>query len=212
MRTGRWKWVGVGLAILLTTGVSTLSPAQQAGEKRSAALTPRRELRERLLNLRTEVDVMQLEYDSVRATLVEWMRDQGKAELMGVDMSMFYAEMGLGFATVKYPAGADATELPPGREPKPPGRSDRRREPAPLPPSPYGLAPTTRNEDEKEAIEDQSDRRSEEEMMAWSRKNNEEIRKRIEQRKQEFARKARVLNDKKFELAEVEKQYQREAP
>jgi hypothetical protein len=140
------------------------------------------------------------------------MRDQGKAELMGVDMSMFYAEMGLGFATVKYPAGADTTELPSDRKPKAPGRSDLRGEAAPPPPPPYGFAPTPRNEDEKEAIEDHNDRQVEQEMMAWSKKNNEEIQKRIEQRKQEFAKKARFLNEKKLELAELEKQYQREAP
>ncbi|MGO9920626.1 MAG: hypothetical protein ACLQIB_38790 [Isosphaeraceae bacterium] len=83
MRTARTMWIGIGLAILLGTGAVALSRAQQAGQKHVAAPMAKGELRERVLKLRTEVDVLQLEHDAARATLVDWLRDEGKAELMG---------------------------------------------------------------------------------------------------------------------------------
>ncbi len=62
-------WLGIGLAILLGTGAVTLSRAQQAGEKRVAAPMAKGELRERVLKLRTEIDLVQVDFDVARVKL-----------------------------------------------------------------------------------------------------------------------------------------------
>jgi hypothetical protein len=207
MKTARSVWVGFGL-LLFATGAVTISRAQQAGEKRDSGLAGKRVSRERVLELRTEVDVLQMEYDAARVTLVEWLRDSGKAELMGIDMSSFLAEMGMGFGTVRFPAPAHDLES----APKPAVPDDRRQQHT-APPAPRGslLLPAPPAQDEPQ-LADMDLKKIEAEMAAWSKKNKEEIDKRLERRKQEFARLARSLNEKRLELSEAEKQYQREAP
>jgi hypothetical protein len=236
MKTGRLTWIGVGIMLLLGIGAVSLTRAQQASEKRESGRSTTQEARERYLKLKTEVDVLQMEYDAARATLVEWLRDAGKAELAGIDVSAFFAEINLGFGTVKGPFGdADfepapvpapkpdesSTRMPRGGPPTPHAEPDFQRKPTPRPnprlePGPLtalspDLVPRPPNRDDPAAAEEERDRRFEADMNAWSQKTKDEIAKRLERLKKEFAQKARELNEKKLELAEAEKQYQREA-
>jgi len=77
------RTVGLGLGLMLAVEVvaATLAPARSACEKAGPPAPRGGELRERVLRPRTEVDLLQLEYDATGACLLEWIGDQGKADL-----------------------------------------------------------------------------------------------------------------------------------
>jgi hypothetical protein len=86
MKTART--IGLGLVLILVgrIGAATLSRAQQAGEKSSPPTPSRAELRDEILKLRTEVDVLQAEYDGARANLLKSLELVGASELTIFDM------------------------------------------------------------------------------------------------------------------------------
>jgi hypothetical protein len=79
--------VGLGLTLLICIGAAAWSSGQQTGEKAVPLAGRSADLRERVTVLRTEVDVLQLEYDGLRVTRVQWIRDLGKSDLVGVDVA-----------------------------------------------------------------------------------------------------------------------------
>ena len=80
MTTARKLGLGLGLVVLVGVGAATLSRAQQAGEKAATAAPKRGELRERVIHLRAEVDLIQLEYDVAKARLVEALAKQSQVK------------------------------------------------------------------------------------------------------------------------------------
>ncbi len=74
MRTRRSMGIAIGLMLALGIGAATLSRAQQAGEKRDRAPAVNGELRERLLKLRTEIDLVQVDFDVARVKLFESLK------------------------------------------------------------------------------------------------------------------------------------------
>ena len=87
MRRVRTNGLVFGLTMMVGVGAVTLSRAQQAGEWTTPRASTRGEAQELVLRLRTEVDLLQLEYDATRECLLGWLRDQGKADLLGIDVS-----------------------------------------------------------------------------------------------------------------------------
>jgi hypothetical protein len=175
MKTART--IGLGLLLLAAGSAATWSRAQQPGEQKAPAAT-RAQLRERVIKLRTEVDLLQLDYDGARATLVEWIRDFGKAELMGIDVSALWSTMKMEFggisgdpAFLKQMAELSPNRVIAGNDPD------------------AGLR----------AIQEAA------------KKGKDDLRVAFERKKQEFAKTARILNERKLDLAEAEKQYQSEA-
>ncbi len=129
MTTPRTVALGLGVFLLLGLSFATLTRAQKTQDQSDHAAPAQTGARERLLKLRSELDVTQLEYDGVRAALMEVIREADKTEITS-DIDVF--------------------------------------------------------------------------------KEDKELKKRLDRKKQAFAKQARFLNQKKLELAEAEKQYQRE--
>jgi hypothetical protein len=176
MKTPRTIGLGLGLILLFGVGAATFSNAQQPRGKPEHRTPIRAELRERILQLRTEVDLLQLECDATRACLFEWLRDQGKADLMGIDMSAL-------LGTVKLEMGGlsgDAASL----------------------------------KETSDLISDLNGENKEAGLRAIQKtvkKGKDDLRGALDRKKQDFARQARLLNEKKLDLVEAEKQYQSEA-
>ncbi len=80
MRTARLRWGAIGLAFALGIGAVTFSRAQQPGEKRVAAPTAIGDLRERVLKVRAEIDVVQVEYDVGGARWAECVKELGASD------------------------------------------------------------------------------------------------------------------------------------
>ena len=71
MNIARTIFSGCCLMFLLVIGAAALSQTQQPKDTTVTPSHARAELRERVLTLRTEVDVLQLEFDATRATILE---------------------------------------------------------------------------------------------------------------------------------------------
>jgi len=142
--------------VLLGVGAVTLTRAQQTGDKAVTPIQAKSELRERVLTLRTGIDLLQLEVDADRETLLEWFKETGKADLLGID---------------------------------------------------YGAKLQTEMSEliEKEAGEKKAKAR--ELLKKTVAEEKDKLNKTIEHMKKEFAKKARLLNEKKLELAETEAKY-----
>jgi hypothetical protein len=83
MTIARTVSLGLAIMILLGVGAVSLSRGQQTGDKAAAPARARRELRERVLTLRTEIDLLQLDLEADRAALVELLQQTRKAEEAG---------------------------------------------------------------------------------------------------------------------------------
>jgi len=81
MTTARTIGLGCCLIILFSVGAAALSQAQQTTAKSAPQALTRNELRERVLKLRTEVDLLQLEFDGTRGFLVEVLGEAEKAKV-----------------------------------------------------------------------------------------------------------------------------------
>jgi hypothetical protein len=163
------------LTLLLGAGVATWSRAQQAADRPVARGAKTADLRERVIALRTEVDVLQLEADGLRAALTDWSRDMAKADLMGIDMGAVWGMAKLDLGGIS----GDAAALQQMRE----------------------LTGALNADDPATALKATQNA---------AKKGKDDIQAAFERKKKEFARTARLLNEKKLDLAEVEKQYQRE--
>jgi Uma2 family endonuclease len=80
MTIARTFGLGLGLVLLVGVGAATLSRGQQAGEKSTTPATKRGELRERIVTLRTEIDLLQVECDAARGRLVEAIKQADEEE------------------------------------------------------------------------------------------------------------------------------------
>jgi hypothetical protein len=175
MKTARTIGLALGLTLLTGVWAATFSRAQHAGEKTAPPASTKAELRDRVIKLRTDVDLLQVECDGARATLVEWIRDFGKADLMGIDVSALWSTMKMEFAGIS----GDAASL---------------RQMADLAGKLDGNNPDAGLGAIQEA----------------AKKGKDDLRLAFDRKKQEFAKTARLLNERKLDLAEAEKQYQRE--
>jgi len=70
---------------VLGVGAATLSRAQQTGDKAVTPARARSNLRERVVALRTEIDLLQLDFEADRATLVDSLKEMRKVEQPGGD-------------------------------------------------------------------------------------------------------------------------------
>jgi hypothetical protein len=193
------RTVGLGLMLVLAIGVATWSPAQQAGEKAGSAAPKGGELHERVLRLRSEVDLLQLEFDAARANLLEAFKKLGERDL-GDPTAKEFAEFRSGLEQMVWNARlAGLGDEQVDKIIK--GLKDSRKA----------------SEEELKVVKDffkggegseaALDRMVQMEVPARAKF----LRAAIDRLKPEFARKSRVLNEKKLDLAEAERQYQREA-
>jgi len=166
--------VGVGLIVLLGIGASAFSWAQQTAEQAPAS-APKTELRERVVKLRTEIEMLQMEFDGTKAALVKWMEGIGQADLLGIDLSALWGTMKLELGGIT----GDAASL-------------------------KQMSDLMGNLDAKDpklamkAVQETAQKGKKERDTAFDRK------------KQEFAKLARRLHEKKLDLADAEKLYDRE--
>jgi hypothetical protein len=163
------------LTLLFGAGVATWSRAQQAADRPVSRGAKTADLRERVIALRTEVDVRQLEADGLRAALTDWSRDMAKADLMGIDMGALWGMAKLDLGGIS----GDAASLKQMSE----------------------LTGALNADDPATALKA---------TQKAAKKGKDDIQAAFERKKKEFAKTARLLNEKKLDLAEAEKQYQRE--
>jgi hypothetical protein len=98
MTIARTVRLGLGIMFVLGVGAVSLSRAQQAGDKAATPGRARSELRERVLTLRTEVDLLQLEIDADRAELLDSLKEMRQAAKPGNDdlmMQMMAVQLSL---------------------------------------------------------------------------------------------------------------------
>ena len=112
MRIARKITLSLLLTLLFGVGAATWSRAQQAVDRPVSRGAKAADLRERVIALRTEVDVLQLEADGLRAALTDWCRDMAKADLMGIDMGAVWGMAKLDLGGIS----GDATALQQMRE------------------------------------------------------------------------------------------------
>ncbi len=67
-------------------GAGVLSHAQKPGED-VQTVSPKQKLRERLVTLQAEVEVLRLERDAMRAGLLKLLTDMEQADIMGIDLA-----------------------------------------------------------------------------------------------------------------------------
>jgi hypothetical protein len=156
MRTARTVGLGFGIVFLLGLGAVSFSRAQQAEDKAAGPARVRSELREQVLTLRTEIDLLQLEFDADRATLLQLLTEISTADLLGIDHA----------AKVQQ----EMSELI-----------------------------------EREAGEKKGEAQEVFKKL-WAKELGAQN-KTIKRKKQEFAKKARLLNERKLELAEAEAKF-----
>ena len=70
-------WISVGL------GLAGLALAQQPGERPTSGAALKAQLRSRVIKLRAEVDVLQVDHDAERESLVAWLKTFKQPEYMG---------------------------------------------------------------------------------------------------------------------------------
>jgi hypothetical protein len=111
--------VACGLAGLIALGAVTIGRAQQAEPKGEAGVSPKKTLRDRVVKLRTEIDLQQLEFDAARSYLLDRMKAaQGVGEpnhigtaVNGVrEQAFLAAAMGDEEAAKSFEQGKDAIE------------------------------------------------------------------------------------------------------
>jgi hypothetical protein len=97
----------VGLVVTIGLGAVALTRAQPPDKGERPAASPRQKLRERLVQLRTEVEVLRLERDAGRAEILDAMKQQrelrwtkGVTEAQADSISKFIAEKKATFAQV----------------------------------------------------------------------------------------------------------------
>jgi hypothetical protein len=155
MRISRLIGLAIGMVCLVGVGLASFSRGQQTKDIPGGPGHSKGEVRERLLQLRTEVEVLQLECDANRATLLAWLMGSETADLTGTDLDAHLKNM------------RDMS------------------------------AYFTRSSEEGKSEEPQNKR--------------EPVKAVLKQKKNDFAATVRRLNEKKLDLAEAERDYQREA-
>jgi hypothetical protein len=76
-----------GLAGVLGLGALAIGRAQQAEPKGETGVSPRKTLRDRVVTLRTEIDLLQLECDGIRAALLKTLEGVEQGDILGIDVS-----------------------------------------------------------------------------------------------------------------------------
>ena len=232
MTTARTIGLGWGLVLLVGAGAVTLSRAQQAGEKIAPRAMTRGQLRERVIKLRVEADLLQVEFDIARSHLLDALKEPGEANPPDMaEMEEFLLEEADTFVVsflfdkanrhefgkwYKDRTKKDWTEVKPEEwlvEAKKWFKDKLKKETEKL----------TKSGPDKVSREDIEGMREIERLLSEDEKIKkgtakaviEEVRNTlrasVERRKTEFTTKSRILNEKKLDLAEAEKQYQNEA-
>jgi hypothetical protein len=190
MISTRTVGLGLGLMLLLAIGSATWLPAQQAGEKAASAAPKGGELRERVLRLRTETEVLQVEYDAARANLAKAL------ELVWAAEFVLFDTVAGGALHLRGKEGTEASQII--ESIRSGGANDLKGvDGTKLAKAVRGLA-----NGEKGAGKDLLD--------ALKGLQNPQTAL-VDVTKSEFTRLSTELNRKKLDLAEAERQYQREA-
>jgi len=201
MRNARSTWLGIGLVILLGTGAVTLSRAQQAGEKRVAAPMARAESRERVLKLRAEIDVVQVEFDAARATLLESLKRAGAGDR---EETKELSEIRGAFDIVKMGLTMHGVELTKEKIGEIVSRSKL-------------LGGAKFSDDDEKLLRNwlkegpQSLAAVDQMAKLELKERTEALQLAVDRQRKDFSRIARKLSELKLDLDEAEKQYQREA-
>jgi hypothetical protein len=87
MRSARTIVVGLGIIILLGVGAASLSRAQQTGATSKPRSQAQTEMRERLLKLRSEIDVLQAEHDAARGDFTKSLERVSASDWAVIDMA-----------------------------------------------------------------------------------------------------------------------------
>jgi len=136
------------------------------------------------VSLRTEIEIAQLEFDSVRANLLDMMKDMEKVDVVGVDVSGLMGALNL-MAMVDVQAGGLS------------GKVESKKEVS----SPYSM-PMPLEEIPRKIME-----KNEQESRDTMKKAIGEMKAAIERKKKEFAGRARVLIEKRLDLEEIEARF-----
>lgn len=199
--------IGIGLMLAVGIGAATLSRAQQSGEKRGSAPTANGELRERVLKLRTEIDIVQVEFDAVRAKLFESLK--AAVESAG-DVNEDRAGFREFLETIKQETLKDDGRVKLNLEGK-----------AQVMSKTLGYLGLSIPDIDQKLLQDwlaggpKSKAAADRIEQIVAKQGADEAkteRETIERLKKEFARISRKLNEMKLNLAKLEKQYEREAP
>jgi len=207
MRTARLITIGIGVVFGLGIGVVTLSRAQQSAEKRVWAPTAKGELRERVLKLRTDIDLAQVDFDVARVKLFEPLKAAGGTggEINEARAGIRDILEGMKRELVKE-GGVEELDLE--------GKAKVMSETL------GNLGLSIPGVDQKllqdllaggqksKAAAD----RIEQIVVNQATDESKTEREAIDRHKKDFARVSRKLNEMKLNLAELERQYQREAP
>ncbi len=182
--------LGLGLALLVGLGAATFSPAQQAGDKAEPSAPGRAQLRERVITLRTEVDVLQAEREGARANLAKAI------ELVGITELTMFDTLGAGAFELRGKSDQEASEI---IERIRSAGADQLK----------GVDGTKLSR----AIADlaKGEKGAAKELLGILKGFQNPFAVLVNMRKDELARLSTELNRKKLDLAEAEKQYQSEA-
>ncbi len=189
MRIARTLGLGLGLIILVGVGAATFSRAQQTAEKADPSASGRAQLRERVITLRTEVDVLQVEFRRARANLAKAM------ELVGITELTTFDTLGAGALELRGKSDKETSEI---IERIRSGGADELK----------GVDGTKLSQ----AVADlaKGEKGAAKELLGILKGFQNPFAVLVDMRKSEFARLSTELNRKKLDLAEAEKQYQNE--
>jgi hypothetical protein len=203
MRIARLIALGLGVLALLGAGVATVS---RGGQPKQASVAERKDpsvQRNRLVELESDVDLLQLQFDAVRATLLETLKKEREQVPQ---------------------CGAEQTEMRSAAQ----IRSELEKFQWMVVRSPVVVGDEQFNTMIKELKQSEGLKMTDEEIKLFKellegsatakealvrielKARLEGSRRAIDQQKQEFARLSRMLNEKKLDLAEAERVYQRE--
>jgi len=87
MKNARTIVLGLGLVLTIGFVTSTMSRAQRAVSKSAAPSGKSAELRERIIQLRSDIDVLQVSYDGMRTALFDLLREMYTADFKGDNLS-----------------------------------------------------------------------------------------------------------------------------
>ena len=193
--------VACGLAGLLGLGAAAVSRGQQAELKGDAKVSPRKALRDRVVTLRAEVEVLQLEHDADRADLLDESMELRRLSRGRPDRKLFEGVAGNVEAFIKMSADErkefiDALSKDDHEDPEFVGELATLKNFAPA-------ASASEVRTEARAV-----------MRLTAALGNKEVKKRekalrteIDQKREGLRRRATELNEKKLDLEEAEIRY-----
>jgi hypothetical protein len=203
MTTARTLGLGLGLIVLVGVGAATFSRAQQTAARPAPSAPRRSELQERVISLRAEVDLLQMDYDLAKPRLMEALSDEGKVKTGNPLHPVFDMQDAAQMILQELKKGAKKGESLLDTKEVTDLLSEVRKKV---------------NEQTAKQLKDLLEEGKEEafasrlaELECSEDAGLNESRKKAERERQRFLQKARNLHAKQLDLAEAEKQYQSEA-